>query len=520
MNVTPNAVAASNDSRPGIENDTEATRSTPRTDDNGTPAGSPNADRFAPVPVWLFGRVPLRSVGVYAGYRAFRYGTAETCSPTETEVAELLGVSVDTVARARRQLVNAKALTVTVGQAHGGRLVYTFRKRPAGTRDGWARVPVALLGRVPLAEVGMYAVLRSFKGADGCRPRVATIAERAGVGTTRTRQMLRVLAAADAIEVVPRTKPDGVRRAPNEYLFHDVADQSQQLDVCAPQRHEAQSLTANPEGPLPADPEGLSPQIPRVFDRKSRCGTRTSNQNQDLDLVGWSTPAARCQPLAQDRGQLAKHLVSPGHDSAGPGPGVAAPGEHRAALGDTGPCHHETAIVLGHSAAESSRTGMTDADRSRGVGWISKPLPDPIVEAQCAALVELLADGQVASGRNAPPPATLGAWTASSRRMLAHDERDYEKAHRLIQDVCADRYWSGRVRNMFDVAERFDEIAAEFARRKPMNAGAESAKRRRDRQVDKRVTDAVTRDTDRAGLGTSRLSGLLSVTPASTESAE
>lgn len=71
---------------------------------------------------------------------------------------------------------------------------------------------------------------------------VPTIAAKAGLGTTRTRQMLHTLADAGVIEIVSRLKPDGVNPAPSDYVFIDVADVA------------AESLSA--------DPAVGSPQIP------------------------------------------------------------------------------------------------------------------------------------------------------------------------------------------------------------------------------------------------------------------
>lgn len=440
-----------NRSRPGSANTTGATNqnSAVQASENQITVTGGNT-HFAMVPVWLLGRVKLREVGVYAALHSFTFADNTTCSPTETEIADRLGVSVDTVQRAVLKLVAAGAITVTAERHHDGRRnVYTFTPSPTAQH---VRVPRGVLGRVTPAEVGMYAVVRSFNGGSGCHPMVPTIAKLAGLGTTRTRQMLHALADAGVIEIVSRLKADGVNPAPNEYVFLDVPDVA------------AESLSA--------DPAVGSPQIPREGDRKSRCEPITPNQNSELKLVGWCEPAAR-DSFEEDLGEVFEEHVAPRNPSE-------STRDHAEILGGLGSTSDSPRKHLGSSSPTSARNS----------GWFNQPMADPAEESRVQDLVTLFADGRETLGQNTASPATRENWAASARNMLfGPDSRDYHLAWTLVDKVTRDKYWSGQVRSLYHLATHWDEISAEFSRREVQDFRQDRRVRRRER-LDKRVDEA------------------------------
>jgi hypothetical protein len=177
-------------------------------------------------------------------------------------------------------------------------LVYTFRPRPAGTRDGLAKVPVVLLGRVCPAAVGLYGVLRSFDGRGGVCPRVNTIAERAGICHTQAKDYLRILREAGTIEVQGRVD-DHNRATSNLYHFPDLSERTY---VVVDQDHAARGLVTNPAG-------GWC-QIPPRDGDKFRPQTRTINQDTELEVVGWSAPLARVNSEELHSEDQARQLIS------------------------------------------------------------------------------------------------------------------------------------------------------------------------------------------------------------------
>jgi hypothetical protein len=449
---------------------------------------------FAVVPVRLFGRVSVRSVGVYAGYSSFAYGKL-TASPTEAEVAERLNISPRTVRRALSELVEAKAIEVAPGKgAVGGRYLYTFTEHPGQ----WVKVPVALLGRVCPAAVGMYAVLRSYENYNGVYPAVLTMAERAGICHTQAKDYLRELRRAGAFQVVHRVD-DKDRTTSNRYLLAEVP---RQTAVVPGQGHNGAALGTNPAG-------GCG-QIPPGVGDKSRPQPRTLTQNTDLDLDGWTAPSARW-PHGLERSEVSPGTGEPGLDTdavAEPGqntdvpgnnsaPGqntddlaaVAEPGKTAPASGQNTPGPGPNTSFKGGDSPISPNGHTSNTSNRKVSGWIHQPLADQDKERQALDLVDLFAQGQVDLGRNKPSQATRDAWLASSRNMLdGPNKRPYAEVRKVIQDVCRDDYWSGRVKSMWDVADNWDKITDEFKRRTVRDVRVARVVRARER-ADKRVAE-------------------------------
>ena len=357
--------------------------------------------------------------------------------------------------------------------ATGGRLVYTFRSRPSGTPDGWAKVPVALFGQVSPAAVGLYGALRSFEGHAGTYPKVETIAARAGICHTQVKDYLRVLRRAGAIEVVGRVD-DRNRTTSNLYVFPTVAEACQQTHVEAGQGHAAADLVPNPAW-------GWC-QIPPGVGAKSRPQTRTSNKNLEPDLVGWSAPSARLASEETLR-EFCEELPVSGTTS------------------ETTPKGFEEIRI----APEKSQVPLPNSGRT--TGWFRQPLDDEASEGRAQDLVDLFAKGHADLGWNTPTPATLQNWLQSARLIL--DQRDYDDARQLIEKVCADEYWSRQVHDLFGLKRRWDEIADEFTRRGPKDVGVAKAQRRR-QLSQARVADQTAAGDGRAWVGTGarRLSSL------------
>lgn len=196
-----------------------------------------SAGTFVMIPVKLFGAVPPRAIGVYAGLRSF-WSPGRPCHPTAREIADVLGVSVDTVQRALPGLIAAKAVTVT--KRRGRRTAYRFI-----SSQQWAEVPTALLGRVGLAEIGLYAVLRSYDGEQGCFPKADTIASRAGISNSQAREYMYRLAQCGAINVIGRVNRHE-RTTSNMYVFADPVIE----------------VAADSGTPVAADSGTQRPQIP------------------------------------------------------------------------------------------------------------------------------------------------------------------------------------------------------------------------------------------------------------------
>lgn len=430
------------------------------------------AARYAPVPVWLFGRISLRSVGVYAGLRSFAFGN-DSCSPTEADAARRLHISVDTVARARRELIDVKAVEVVAGErAVGGRYVYEFLPRPANARDGWAKVPLVLLGLVCPAAVGLYGAARSFQGSAGTFPTVDTIAKRAGVSHTQTKQYLRELRLVGAIEVVGRTDSGG-RTTSNAYHFPVRF---------GPRTPEGEQVSVSTG--LTAEGAGGRPQIPPGVDRESRPQTKPINKTLDPDLVGWSAPMARVAFEGNTTGafeELEQGVAPPQSPSELP----QTPG---ALLRDNSP------VPL----AASTRTS----------GWHRRPLADENLERRSSELVALFARGQTDLGRNSPNPTTRENWLRSARVMLAGpDIRNYDQARELVVNVCRDQFWSGRIRSLFDLKENWDQVARDFSERAPKDIGVAKAVRQRAQAVEQ-TNEPHSQQTEQSGTSGSEVIGV------------
>ncbi|BBY92292.1 hypothetical protein MGALJ_19610 [Mycobacterium gallinarum] len=473
---------------------------------------------FVMVPVSLFGKVPVRSIGVYAALRSFACGT-ESCSPTEADVADRLDVSADTVGRARRDLINAKAITVAVGKgANGGRYEYTF----AASGGRWAKLPSALLGRVSPTEIGIYAVLRSFEGHQGCYPKVETLARRAGIGQRQVQRYLRNLCTAKVIDVVGRVN-DQQRTTSNFYYFPDLR------------------LTAQ----LTADMTPTSPQIRHRVDRKCDTQTRTNNQNLYPEQAGWSAAVPR-NPLADGSSEglwpasrpPGDHLVVPGENAVGPGDhlvdSVVAPGE---SFGDHLVNSKENILVApgdhlaNHLVAPGDRRGG-QSDRTGGQldhrgdhragrgdhsdGWSDhrgNPTPEQdldtndsqVRESLIDSLVNLMAEKSAALGRNAPNQSKRESWSKSARRILFSDQRDYGEVYSLLDKAMTDHYWSGRIKNLFTFAENYDQIRDEFNKRPPRHMNQERREKRRAQRIETASTPVKK---EHVSLGLTRLSDL------------
>lgn len=433
---------------------------------------------FVKVPVWLFGEVPLRSVGVYAALRSFTFGT-ESCSPTEAEVSERLGVSTRTVKRARADLIEANAIVVAVGKTHGGRYEYTFPAR-AGR---WVKLPGALLGRVSPTEVGLYVALLSFDAGSGVYPKVETIAERAGISRTQTKDYIRTLRDAGVIEVIGRVT-DNAKTTSNWYHFPDLQQFAGEPD----QDCGATGLVT----PVMTDPARLRCQIPPAFGDKSRPQTRTLNQNTDLEEAGWPAPMARhrlaggtSEPLWPPGESPHDHLVAPGGPLGGSpsGPGdhlvnSVVPGDHLAACGEK----------ADEIAKEERNPEINDSGA---------------LEHLLDTLVDLMAEKSVVLGRNAPNPAKRASWLKSARRILVTDQRDCSEAYTLLDRAMTDDYWSGRIKNLYTFAEHYDQIQAEFDKREPRGINQVRRERRRAQRIETAGTPK-----EHVGLGGSKLSDL------------
>lgn len=466
-----------NDSRPGSENTSTATSKSANSAENTEPPPqgygpklSSGGGYFVMVPVSLFGRVTLRDIGVYAGVRSFGFGET-SCSPTEMEVSQRLGVSVDTVQRGLTELRNAKVVKVT--QRRGRPNVYTF---PKCQGQQWVKVPVGLLGRVSPAQVGMYAALLTFQGKGGCFPKVTTVARRVGMGVTRTREMLRALGRAEVIEIVSRVRHDGINPTSNQYLFADLCQQTSEVPG---QGHISWEVAADP---------GVGvPQIPEYRNRRSRCGTRTINQNPYPDLVGWSAPPARVrsqEPQSKLHPGTSRGHVAPGEPIAGAGMSDEEPGSDLP--GELGSCAAEAGAPGNPGAPAPGKNPVS----ARASGWHRQPLADEHQERRAQVLVDLLAEGWVSLGRNKPAPETLENWLQTARIMLlGPDKRDYDQACQLITKTCRDEYWSGQVRSMYYLSTNWDVIAEEFSKREVRDVGAAArAAKRRKQRADKRVS--------------------------------
>ncbi len=379
---------------------------------------------FVMVPTWLHGAVATRCLGVYAGLRAFDVPGAP-CSPTEGDVAQRLGVSVSTVKRAVRDLGAAKALRLQ-GQRRGSRNTYTF---PARKGQSFTKVPVALLGQVPISTVGVYCVLRSFDGASGCYPAIATVAERASLSHTATQDALRVLRVFGAVEVVARYKPGGAPTS-NLYRFPDIVQRTTQVA-----EYEADTVGGEHKW-------GQQPGVTEVISRVpvgSAGGHELENltRESDPEMVSECPPPAVSQERIRKTQTTAKNL------------GQGEPGHP----GDPGSTPSEIA---------------TPADRPlNGIAWFHHPLTDPTQERRVWDLVDLLADQLALSGHNKPPDATREVWARTARVMLVHDRRDFAKVSEIIRNACADISWSNAINNMYDISRHWDRLVATFAKRRP-----------------------------------------------------
>jgi hypothetical protein len=382
---------------------------------------------FVIVPNWVHGLVSPGWVGVYAGLRTFDVPGGE-CGPTEREVAHLLGVSVSTIKRGVRDLRAVDAIRLH-GQRRGGRNAYMF---PARKGQSFSKVPVALLGQIPIRTVGVYSVLRGFDGPSGCYPCITTVAERARLGHTATQDALRALRGIGAIEVAPRYKPGGAPTS-NLYCFPDMV-----------------RLTP---GPVESDPEGAvaehewdhQPGVTGVMGRVpvgAAGGHELERLTRDSEpeMVGKRPPPAVGQELIRKPRTTAK---SPGQTEA----------------------DYAADRVIGPSR---NMTPATPADGvSIGTDWFHHPLTDPTQERWVWKLVDLLAQQLALSGSNKPSEATREAWARTARVMLVHDKRDSAKVWEVICNACADISWSNAIKNMYDIARYWDRLVATFDKRAP-----------------------------------------------------
>jgi hypothetical protein len=385
----------------------------------------PEARReFVMVPTWLHAAVAMRCIGVYAGLRAFDVPGGR-CSPTEVDVAQFLGVSASTVKRAVRDLRAAKAVQLE-GQRRGSRNTYTF---PARKGQSFSKVPVALLAQVPIGTVGVYCVLRSFDGAKGCYPAIATVADRARLSHTATQDALRALRSVGAVEVVARYKPGGAPTS-NLYRFPDIVQRTTHIA-------DEETDAAGPEhkwGQQPGAGE-VSSRVPvgSAGGRELENLTRESDQ----EMVSKCPPPAVSQGWIRKTGTTAKNL------------GQAEPGHP----GDPGTINSE--IV------------PADDGPSNGIAWFRHPLTNTTLECRVWDLVDLLADQLAMSGNNKPSSATREAWARTARVMLVHDGRDFAKVSEVIRNACADLSWSNAINSMYDISRYWDRLVATFTKRAP-----------------------------------------------------
>lgn len=420
----------------------------------------PEARReFVMVPVWLHSAVAMRCVGVYAGLRAFDVPGGR-CNPTEVDVAQLLGVSASTVKRAVSDLRATKAVRLQ-GQRRGSRNTYTF---PARKGQSFSKVPVALLGQVPIGTVGVYCVLRSFDGANGCYPAIATVAERARLGHTATQDALRVLRGVGAVEVVARYKPGGAPTS-NLYRFPDIVQRTSQLA-------EEEADTVGGE-----DKWGQQPGVGEVISRVA-VGSPGGRELENLTRESDQEVVSKCPPPAVSQERIRKP------ETKAKNLGQAEP-DHP---GDPDTNHREIAAPVDGP--------------SNGIAWFRHPLADPTQERRVWDLVDLLADQLALSGNNKPSDATREAWARTARVMLVHDRRDFAKVSEIIRNACADISWSNAINNMYDISRHWDRLVATFDKRAPKRF-----KPRTDKLVSENGRPPV--DYSSASLGMTSLSVLL-----------
>lgn len=373
------------------------------------------------VPNWLHGVVAVRHIGVYAGLRAFDVPGGQ-CNPTEAEVAQLVGVSASTVKRAVRDLDAARALRLPA-RRRGTRNTYRF---PSRKGQSFSKVPVALLGQVPIGTVGVYCVLRSFDGPSGCYPAIATVAERAGLSHTATQDALRVLRNVGAVEAAARYKPGGAPTS-NFYRFPDLLRQTSQ----PPELSTEDAVEGHDWGHQPGA-GGVTRRVPVGSPGGHELETLTTES--DPEMVGMRPPPAVGHEPIKETGTTAKNL-----------------GQNQAT-------HAEP--VAGPKIA-------TPADAPTTSPWFHHPLLDPAMERAVWDLVDLLAEQLALSGNNKPTAATREAWARTARVMLAHDGRDYTKVYVIIKNACADYSWSQAIQNMYDISRHWDRLVATFDKRAP-----------------------------------------------------
>jgi hypothetical protein len=361
---------------------------------------------FVMVPAWLHAAVAMRCVGVYAGLRAFDVPGGR-CSPTEGDVAQLLGVSASTVKRAVRDLRAAKAVRLE-GQRRGSRNIYTF---PTRKGQSFSKVPVALLGQVPIGAVGVYSVLRSFDGAKGCYPAIATVAGRARLGHTATQDALRVLRSIGAVEVVARYQPGGAPTS-NLYRFPDIVRRTTQLV-----EKEADAVGGEHKWGQQPGVSGVSSRVPVG----SAGGHELENLTRDSD----QEMVSRCPPPAVSR-------------------------------------------MVNEKSEERAKQAVPEvAAQADGGPWYHYPLSDLVTERLVWDLVNTLSQSLIRSGRNKPADTTREAWARTARVMLVHENRDPSKVYEIIENACADLSWSNAINNMYDISRHWDRLVATFSKRRP-----------------------------------------------------
>lgn len=376
------------------------------------------------VPNWLNGVVAVRHIGVYAGLRAFDVPGGQ-CNPTEAEVAQLVGVSASTVKRAVRDLGAAKALRLP-DRRRGTRNTYTFPSRKA---QSFSKVPVALLGQVPIGTVGVYCALRSFDGPNGCYPAIATVAARAGLSHTATQDALRVLRSVGAVEAAARYKPGGAPTS-NFYRFPDLLRQTHQ-----PPKDCIEAVVGEHDWGHQPGAGGAISRVP--VGSPGGHEPETLTRESDPEMVSKCPPPAVSQERIRETGTKAESL-SETQAAHARGP-VTGPGE------------------IAVPADDSPTTSP----------WFHRPLPDPAMERGVWDLVDLLAEQLALSGNNKPAAATREAWARTARVMLAHDGRDYTRVYATIRNACADYSWSKAIHNMYDISRHWDRLVATFDKRAP-----------------------------------------------------
>ena len=379
---------------------------------------------FVMVPNWLHGVVAARFIGVYAGLRIFDVPGGH-CNPTEAEVAGVLGVSASTVKRAVRDLLAAKAIRVQ-DQRRGSRNTYSF---PARRGQSFSKVPVDLVGRVPITTIGVYCALRSFNGPQGCYPAIGTVAERAGLSHTATQDAVRVLRSVGAIEAAARYRPGGAPTS-NLYRFPDLLRQTSQL----PEFGTEDAAEEHDWGHQPGAGEVTS-RVPVGSPGGHELETLT--RESDPEMVGMRPPPAVGQERTKEIGTTAKNLG------------------------------HTKAAHAGEPVAGPNKIFSPADDAPITSPWFHHPLPDLAMERGVWDLVDLLAEQLVLSGNNKPAAATREAWARTARVMLAHDGRDYTKVYAVIKNACVDYSWSKAIQNMYDISRHWDRLVATFDKRAP-----------------------------------------------------